>query len=58
MPYCQKGPELQRDMRNVLTHVHHAPVALTSEISEMLLQVELQKEDCRYHQFLWHFKRA
>ena len=36
------GPKLQRDLVHVLTRFRRAPVALSADISEMFLQVELQ----------------
>jgi len=36
------GPKLQRDLVDVLTRFRGAPVALSADISEMFLQVELQ----------------
>ena len=47
------GPKLQRDLVDVLTRFRRAPVALSADISEMFLQVELQEKDCPYHRFLW-----
>ena len=47
------GPKLQRDLVHVLTRFRRAPVALSADISEMFLQVELQEKDCLYHRFLW-----
>ena len=47
------GPKLQRDLVDVLTHFRRAPVALSADISEMFLQVELQDKDRPYHRFLW-----
>ena len=47
------GPKLQRDLVDVLTRFRRAPVALSADISEMLLQVELQEKDRPYHRFLW-----
>ena len=47
------GPKLQRDLVDVLTHFWRAPVALSADISEMFLQVELQNKDRPYHRFLW-----
>ena len=47
------GPKLQRDLIDVLTRFRRAPVALSADISEMFLQVELQEKDRRYHRFLW-----
>ena len=42
-----------RDLVDVLTRFRRAPVALSADISEMFLQVELQEKDCLYHRFLW-----
>ena len=42
-----------RDLVDVLTRFRRAPVALSADISEMFLQVELQEKDCPYHRFLW-----
>ena len=36
------GPKLQRELVDVLTCFCRAPVALSADISEMFLQVELQ----------------
>ena len=47
------GPKLQRDSVDVLTRFRRAPVALSADISEMFLQVELQDKDRPYHRFLW-----
>ncbi|XP_078355671.1 uncharacterized protein LOC144640376 [Oculina patagonica] len=47
------GPKLQRDLVDVLTRFRRAPVALSADISEMFLQVELQDKDRPYHRFLW-----
>ena len=47
------GPKLQRDLVDVLTRFRRAPVALSADISEMFLQVELQEKDRPYHRFLW-----
>ena len=41
------GPKLQRDLVDVLTRFRRAPVALSADISEMFLQVELQDKDRR-----------
>ena len=46
-------PKLQRDLVDVLTRFRRAPVALSADISEVFLQVELQEEDRPYHRFLW-----
>ena len=37
----------------MLTRFRRAPVALSADISEMFLQVELQEKDRPYHRFLW-----
>lgn len=47
------GPKLQRDLVDVLTRFRRAPLALSADISEMFLQVELQDKDRQYHRFLW-----
>ena len=47
------GPKLQRELVDVLTRFRRAPVALTADISEMFLQVELQDRDRPFHRFLW-----
>lgn len=47
------GPKLQRELVDVLTRFRRAPVALSGDISEMFLQVELQDKDRQYHRFLW-----
>ena len=47
------GPKLQRDLVDVLTRFRRAPVALSADISEMFLQVELQDKDRPFHWFLW-----
>ena len=47
------GPKLKRVLVDVLTRFRRAPVALSADISEMFLQVELQEKDRPYHRFLW-----
>ena len=47
------GPKLQRDLTDVLTRFRRASVALSADISEMFLQIELQEKDRPYHRFLW-----
>ena len=47
------GPKLQRELVDVLTRFRRAPVALSADISEMFLQVELQDKDRPFHRFLW-----
>ena len=48
------GPKLQRELVDVLTRFCRAPVALSADISEMFLQVELQDKDRPFYRFLWH----
>ena len=47
------GPKLQREIVDVLTHFCRAPIALTADISEIFLQVNLGEEDHQYHRFIW-----
>ena len=47
------GPKLQRELSYVLTRFRRAPIALSADISEMLLQVSLRDEDRPYRRFLW-----
>ena len=47
------GPKLQRELVDVLTRFRRAPVALSGDLTEMFLQVELQEKDRPYHRFLW-----
>ena len=47
------GPELRRELVDVLTRSRRAPVALSADISGMFLQVELQDKDRPFHRFLW-----
>ena len=47
------GPKLERELVDVLTRFRWAPVALSVDISEMFLQVELQDKDRPFHRFLW-----
>ena len=47
------GPKLQREIVDVLTRFHRAPIALSGDIAEMFLQVGLQEKDRPYHRFLW-----
>ena len=44
-----------RELVDVLTGFHSAPVALTGDISEMFLQVSIPEKDGRYYRFLWRF---
>jgi hypothetical protein len=45
------GPKLQRDLSNVLIRFRRSPVAISGDISEMFLQVNLSENDRRYHSF-------
>ena len=47
------GPKLQREPVSVLTCFRRVPIALSADISEMFLQVELQDKDRPFHRFLW-----
>ena len=47
------GPNLQRELVDVLIRFRRAPVALSADISEMLLQVGISSNDRLYHRFLW-----
>ena len=47
------GPKLQRELTDVLTRFRRAPVALSSDISEMFLQVSIRGTDRPFHRFLW-----
>ena len=47
------GPKLQRELVDVLTRFRREPVALSSNISQMFLQVGLAEKDRPFHRFLW-----
>ncbi|XP_065175170.1 uncharacterized protein LOC135805100 [Sycon ciliatum] len=47
------GQKLQSDLVKVLLRFCHHPIALTADISEMFLQVELRDNDRKYHRFVW-----
>ena len=47
------GPKLQQDLVDVLIRFRSAPVAISADISQMFLQVQLKEEDRPYHRFLW-----
>ena len=47
------GPNLQRDLMDVLLRFRKNPIAIAADISEMFLQVELKEEDRAFHRFLW-----
>jgi len=48
-----QGPELQINLFDVLLRFRRYPVALTGDIAEMYLRVELDPKDRACHQFLW-----
>ena len=48
-----QGPKLQQDLSNVLLRFRKYPVAVVCDISEMYLQIQLEKSDRPYHRFLW-----
>lgn len=48
-----QGPNLQRELVDVLLRFRRNPVALVCDISEMYLQVEIAPEDRRFFRFLW-----
>ena len=45
------GPKLQREIVDVLIRFRKAPIALTTDITKMFLQVSLHKQDRPYHRF-------
>ena len=47
------GPKLQKEITDVLLRFRHAPVALSADIAQMFLQIELKEDDQPYHRFLW-----
>jgi hypothetical protein len=49
-----KGPNFIADLVKVLLRFRKSPVAITFDISEMFLQVQLREEDQRYHRFVYH----
>ena len=51
--YIHRGPKLQCDLIYVLLRFRRFPVAVTCDVSEVYLQIELQPEDRPYHRFLW-----
>ena len=48
-----QGPKLQKELFDVLTRFRRYPVAITCDIAEMYLQIELPEEDRPFHRFLW-----
>ena len=49
----QKTSTKVRIVFDVLTRFRRAPVALSTDISQMFLQVGLAEKDRRFHRFLW-----
>ena len=47
------GPKFQRELTDVLTRFCRGPVALSSDISEMFLQVSMRRTDRSFHRFMW-----
>ena len=47
------GPKLQQDLVDVLIRFRSAPVAISADISQMFLQIQLKEDDRPYHRFLW-----
>ena len=48
-----QGPKLQRDLNNVLLRFRRHPVALTCDIAEMHLRIEVTPKDRSCQRFLW-----
>ena len=48
-----QGPKLQRELFDVLLRFRRNPVAITCDISEMYLRIEIASEDRPFHRFLW-----
>ena len=48
-----QGPKLQNDIVDVLLRFRKNRVAVTCDIKEMFLQIEMLPEDRTYHRFLW-----
>lgn len=46
------GPKLQKDLFEVLLRIRRHPIAMCADISEMFLQIEMDTESRKYHQFL------
>ena len=49
------GPKLQREIVDVLIRFRRAPIALTADISEMFLQVNLRDQDRPYQILMEEF---
>ena len=47
------SPNLQRELVDVFTRFRRAPVAISSDISQMFLQVGIMEKDHPFHWFLW-----
>jgi hypothetical protein len=47
------GPNLQRDIVDILLNFRRRPVGLVGDIKEMFSQIALKEEDQRYHRLLW-----
>ena len=47
------GPNLQRDVLEILLRFRLRPVALVVDIKEMFCQVLLAEKDRKYHRLLW-----
>jgi len=54
--YIETGPKLQNDLVKVLLRFRKHEIALVSDISEMYLQIGIQKSDRKYLRFLWREK--
>ena len=48
-----QGPDLQQDLFQVLLRFRKNTVALTCDISEMFMQIEIKPEDRKYFRFIW-----
>ena len=47
-----KGPDLQQDLFQILLRFRKNKVALTCDISEMFMQIEIKPEDRKYFRFI------
>ena len=50
------GPVLQNELPQVLTKFREGDVAFGADIEAMFSRIRLQKQDARYHRFLWKEK--
>ena len=48
-----QGPKLQNDLVDVLLRFRKNKIAITCDIEEMYLQIEMETKDRAYHRFLW-----